>query len=260
MNDRNPDRSVFLENLPVTGLLDDLADRLLSIAPGTGAFEPESGAVYLYPHISVDGDAVGSVLALGLALEKAGVPFLFPLDEEIPPKLAFLPALERISMISPRASEAGLSGLPRQQIALAIDCSGADRLGARREWYLQAPEQLVLDHHVSGRPAEPGYVVDTTAAATGELVHELIGIMEDKTGRQLMDQTIARLLMTAIMSDTGSFVYSNTSSRTFAIAARLMRWKPAEASRFRRKGFAGRARPRTSDSEIVRPDRSRDDA
>ena len=183
-----------------------------------------SCAVYLYPHISVDGDAVGSVLALGLALEKVGVPFYFPLDEAIPPKLAFLPALDRVESIDADALAMAARPVsrPRQLAAVAIDCSGPERLGARRTWYLQAPVQLVLDHHVSDRPAEPGYVIDTTAAAVGELVFELISILGKKTNRNLMDPTLAMLLMVAIMSDTGSFVYSNTTSRTFSIAAQLM--------------------------------------
>lgn len=226
MNDRDRNQSAFTAcaPLPVAGLLDDLADRLLAIASGTGAFTPGTGAVYLYPHISVDGDAVGSVLALGLALEKAGVPFLFPLDEAVPPKLAFLPALERVESVDARALATEPAGRPMQLAALAIDCSGPERLGARRAWYLQAPVHLVLDHHVSDRPAEPGYVIDTTAAAVGELVFELILILGHKTNRSLMDPTIARLLMAAIMSDTGSFVYSNTSARTFYIAAQLIQY------------------------------------
>ena len=246
MNERNQNPSALAASAPppVAGLLDDLADRLLALVSVPDTFTPVPGAdvqgtgvpcadvqgtdmscaVYLYPHISVDGDAVGSVLALGLALEKVGVPFYFPLDEAIPPKLAFLPALDRVESIDADALAMAARPVsrPRQLAAVAIDCSGPERLGARRTWYLQAPVQLVLDHHVSDRPAEPGYVIDTTAAAVGELVFELISILGKKTNRNLMDPTLAMLLMVAIMSDTGSFVYSNTTSRTFSIAAQLM--------------------------------------
>ena len=215
MNDRITDPSVCLSAAWAADLLADLADKLLALRSG-------SGAVYLYPHVSVDGDAIGSALALGLALEKAGVPFLLPLDEPIPGKLVFMPALDRITMIPQADPAVSLTGSVCQQIALAVDCSGADRLGLRRDLFQQAPCQMALDHHVSERPAGPGYIIDTTAAATGELVFDLIGCLEQKTGQALLDTISAALLMTAIVSDTGSFVYSNTSSRTFAIASRLM--------------------------------------
>ena len=60
----------------------------------------QRGAVYLYPHVGVDGDALGSSLALLLVLEKLGIPVVLPLDEPVPANLEFLPALDRIFFLA----------------------------------------------------------------------------------------------------------------------------------------------------------------
>lgn len=197
-----------------------MIDRLRQLAEILLACRGREGAVYLYPHVSVDGDALGSALALGLALEQAGIRFRLPLDEPVPPKLDFLAALDRIEAFSVQDQAAWAAG---QQIGLAIDCSGAGRLGGRSALYGLAPRRLVLDHHIADGATGPDDFVDPSAAAVAELVFELIGCLEARLGQSLISPDVAFLLMSAIISDTGGFVYSNTSARTFRIAASLMR-------------------------------------
>ncbi|MEA4888521.1 MAG: DHH family phosphoesterase [Clostridiaceae bacterium] len=193
-----------------------LADALLSC-------RGQAGSVFLYPHVSVDGDAIGSALALLLALEQLEIKARLPLDERIPPKLDFLPALSRIEPYepSPDADAAGLAG-GQQIIGLAIDCAAADRMGRRGLLFKQAPQIFALDHHIAQEPVPPEFIVDPSAAAVGELVYDLIACLGNLTGRTLFNDDIATLLMAAIISDTGGFVYSNTSIRTFQTAAGLM--------------------------------------
>ncbi len=192
-----------------------LADALL-------AFRGKTGSVFLYPHVSIDGDAVGSALALLLALERLEIKARLLLDEPIPPKLDFLPALSRIEPYEP-ASDIDVAILAGGQLfGLAIDCASAERMGRRGSLYKLAPQIGALDHHIAQEPVPPGFIIDPSAAAAGELVYDLIVCLEERTGRSLFSSDIATLLMTAIISDTGGFVYSNTSIRTFQTAASLM--------------------------------------
>ncbi len=179
----------------------------------------QDGLVVLYPHVSVDGDALGSALALYLALEKLGVPSLVLLDETPPAKLSFMPEYQCARVFDEEEFDR-LSG--RQSLALAIDCSDAARVGRRQALFESAREKASIDHHKSAGRSEGLRWVETTASATGELIFQLIRLFEEITETQLMDHKIATCLMGAILSDTGGFAFSNTSSSTFRIASELM--------------------------------------
>lgn len=197
-----------------TEILCGIADALLADPDGS------HGAVYLYPHHDVDGDGLATALAMLLALTKAGVAARLPLDEEIPAKLNFLPALDRVEPFDPRDTDRWSQG---QRLALILDCNGPDRLGSRAALCAAAPRRLVIDHHVSSGQAGPDTLIDPDAAATAELVYRLITLLARRTGKRLQDESIDSLLMTAIVSDTGGFIFANTTAMTFRTAARLMR-------------------------------------
>lgn len=193
-------------------IIDRIADRLMSALD-------KPGSVFLYPHIGIDGDALGSALALALVLSRIGVPVRLPLDEDIPDRLNFLPGLDLIECYR----EDLLESFSRdQQLAIAIDCSDSERVGRRRALFDLSPEKAALDHHVSGGESGDLRWIDPSAAAAGEIVFDLITRLEKRAGRRLHDETTETLLMTAIISDTGGFVYSNTTARTFRTAASLM--------------------------------------
>jgi bifunctional oligoribonuclease and PAP phosphatase NrnA len=199
----------------MTDQMEQIASRLLSA-------RNQAGSVYLYPHIGVDGDALGASLALLLVLRRAGLPVRLFLDEPVPDRLVFLPALDLIEPYDEtRLAELAVG----QQLALAIDCSEATRVGLRQALFDQAPQTAVIDHHVSG--GESGYLrwIDASAAAVGEMVFDLVSHLGALSGQNLVSPEVATLLMTAIISDTGGFVYSNTSARTFQTAASLMAYQ-----------------------------------
>jgi bifunctional oligoribonuclease and PAP phosphatase NrnA len=209
------------EKLPITSqkgritmseIIDRIADRLM-------AAQEKPGSVFLYPHIGIDGDALGSALALAIVLRRIGIAVRLPMDEDIPDRLNFLPGLDLIE----RYHEDFLERFSQdQQLAIAIDCSDSERVGRRRDLFDLSPEKAALDHHVSGGESSGLCLIDPSAAAAGEIVFDLIALLESRAGRRLHDETTETLLMTAIISDTGGFVYSNTSSRTFRTAASLM--------------------------------------
>ncbi len=192
--------------------IERLADRLL-------ACRQTDETVCIFPHVNIDGDALGSALALLLSLRALGVCACLPLDEPVPAKLDFLPALDQISLLSGSAFPPCSDG---RWLALLVDCAQTIRLGQRQALSEQAAERWTLDHHIPRQQPGSQDVIDTSAAAAAELVYDLILALEHKTRLVLLDRVVATLLMAALISDTGGFVYSNTKKKTFAIASQLM--------------------------------------
>lgn len=200
----------------MAAILERIADELAA-ATRSGSF------VGIYPHVGADGDALGSALGLALILRKAGAPALVFTDEPVSPRLDFLPALDLIRVFADLDDQ----NWPQDQaIALAVDCMEPQRLGCRMELYLEAPIQAALDHHVSSGESGGLKWIDPEAAATGEIIADLIDLLEIRIGKPLLDQAAAMALITAVISDTGGFVYSNTSARSFAAAAKWMTFGP----------------------------------
>lgn len=171
-------------------------------------------------HVHPDGDVLGTLLALGLAMETAGWSVTFAGPHAIPESLAFLPGGERwqVWKRAPRTYD----------VVILTDCPNDERT----EGLLAAahdPRGAVLnvDHHPDNRRYGTIDWIDPTAAATGEMVYELIRALDWP-----VTPAIAMNLFTAIHTDTGSFRYSNTTSRTFRIAGELTAFgaEPARVS------------------------------
>jgi len=161
-------------------------------------------------HVRPDGDALGSQLALALSLQKLGKEVTVWNEDGLLEKYNFLPGGERL--IRP-ASE------PQDfDIAVALDTATQNRLGTAGESVRHVKAWINIDHH----PSNPGYgdlvYIDPTSPATGQIIFELI-----RSEQLPMDLAIAENLFVAISTDTGSFQYPNTTSRTFEIGAELVR-------------------------------------
>src|SRR5262249_37411190 len=103
-------------------------------------------------------------------------------------------------------------------VAIALDTAIQNRLGTALPAVRSAKAWINVDHH----PSNPGYgdlvYIDPKAPATGQILFELL-----KSQKLPIDPDIAENLYVAIATDTGSFQYPNTTSRTFEIAAELVR-------------------------------------
>lgn len=169
----------------------------------------KASEVALFSHVSPDGDCIGSMLAVGLALEELGKSVKFYNPDPVPRNLAFLPGASRIT--------AWHEGIALPQTLLFVDCADLQRASIDAT---QIPGQatcLNLDHHVSNENFGHINLVDPEAAASGELAYDLI--------RELgvpLNEELSENLYTAILTDTGSFQYGNTTARTHRVAAELM--------------------------------------
>lgn len=168
-------------------------------------------SVVLVAHANPDADALGSALAMGIALESLGadVQVTFP-DEpfNIPSSLSMLPRQDLI--VDP-------DELRPAPVVLALDASSGDRLGRLLALGHAADHFIAIDHHASFDHFADLNLVEPFQPATGMLAREMIG----QLGVELTPD-IASCLYAAISSDTGSFRYPATTPAALRVAADLM--------------------------------------
>lgn len=168
----------------------------------------QAGGIAIFPHVSADGDAIGSSLALALALKNAGKKVIVYLEENIPTVYRFLPGIELACFYTQDEV---------MDINIALDTGDVGRLGTRGDAFFEAPCTINIDHHVTNTKFALLNFVDDMSASTGEIVYTLLKKL--KLG---IDRDIAACLYTAVSTDTGGFKYSNTTSETHRIASELL--------------------------------------
>ena len=168
--------------------------------------------VVLVCHVAPDGDALGSMLALGAALRARGTRVVASWGSEpfeVPANYGFLPALDLL--------------VPADQVPAApallvtLDSGSVDRLGTLADRVGAAEQVLVVDHHTSNTAYGTVHLVDRGAAATAVVVAELL----DRLGLPLTEE-VAAPLYTGLVTDTGSFKHASTSPQVHELAARLL--------------------------------------
>lgn len=165
--------------------------------------------IAIISHDRPDGDALGSSIGLGLLLEKQGKRIEILNADPVPESLCFLPHQERIRNRPENR---------KPDLIIVVDSAGRDRV--RKELWESLDDGIPLiniDHHISN----PGYgdinLVDCKSPATGQIICELA----IELGWEI-DLAVADNLYAAISTDTGSFRYPNTTSKTYRIAAELI--------------------------------------
>lgn len=170
------------------------------------------GDVVLACHVGPDGDALGSMLALGCALRRLGRRVVASWGSEpfeVPQAYSFLPSLD---LLVP-ADEVPAA----PSLLVTLDTGSADRLGTLADRVPAAGDVLVVDHHASNTLYGSAHLVDEQAAATAVIVAELIG----RLGVPL-DAELAAPLYTGLVTDTGSFKHASTTPQVHELAARLL--------------------------------------
>lgn len=161
--------------------------------------------VLLFPHVNMDGDAMGSSVALCVALRQLGKQCSILIEDDIPDYLVFLDKGYCV-WHAPYTPD----------VSLAVDCGDVSRIEERKEVFYSAPKTLCIDHHLLNADFASDCYVDPEAAATGIPVYHLL----EKLHVQITPE-IADALYVAILTDTGSFRYSNADRNTHLIVAKL---------------------------------------
>lgn len=230
--------------------------------------------IVVMAHQNPDGDAIGSTLALTLALRKLGKEVKAILADAVPPTFQFLPAVGEISseisgasndfvitldtsavtvdklgyknhpeehkltivvkttagQFTPEAVSFSSSGAAAD-LLIVLDTNDVERLGNLYERYAKLFYEtpiVNIDHHPGNDYFGKVNWVDLNATSTAEILVSLLEALstlprpDGSKGGNLLDADIATLLLTGITTDTGSFQNSNTTPKSFTVAAQLV--------------------------------------
>jgi len=222
----------------------------------------KSERILLLPSAPADGDTLGSSFALYKVLQKLGKEVTVLCPESPPKDLQFLPLIDRVNQedsggevftitidadaknvrhemvdgkvkIIVTPGETPISkdkvsfneGLKQYDILVTVDTGDLQQLGKfyedNTELFHSVP-LINIDHHASNSEFGTINHVNITASATTEMLLPIIEKMEEQTGKDLMDEDIATLLLAGIVTDTGSFQHSNTTPKSFVVSAQLL--------------------------------------
>lgn len=163
--------------------------------------------ILIIPHELMDGDAFGSAIALCKSLRLLGKEAWILLEDKIPDYLEFMDK-------GYCTYDQTIVGEP--DVSMCIDCGDKSRFKKRTDAFERAKTRICLDHHTTSRRSFDLNYVDGKAAATGEIVYDLLTEMEWP-----MDKEIAEAIFAAITTDTGNFQFSNTTKRSHEIVIAL---------------------------------------
>jgi phosphoesterase RecJ-like protein len=163
----------------------------------------------LVTHENPDGDALGSLLALSLALRQLGkdAVMYLPGQTPLPQEYAFMPLADLVRAAPEDAAE---------RVLVAVDCAKEDRIGDES---VRSGAPLVLDidhHHDNTRFGDLNLIVPD-ASSTGEVLRDVFA----ELGVELTPE-LAEPLYIALVTDTGRFQYANTTPKSLRLAAELV--------------------------------------
>lgn len=169
----------------------------------------KSKEVLIASHENPDGDAIGSLLATGLALQNIGKKTSLYNVSKIPAVYRFLPKVNAIVR--------NIDSVHNYDTAVILDCGDLNRIGKLASKVSKIPLIINVDHHETNTRFGHLKCIDVSACATAEIVYRLIRKMNIP-----INKNIATALYAGILTDTGSFRFSNTNQNAFTICKHLV--------------------------------------
>ena len=160
-------------------------------------------------HINLEGDSLGSQLAMKELLKDLGKEALIVDSDAVPGQYKFLPKASEISNKIDKKIDF--------DAILVLDCPNLKRIGRVNDLLSKDKKIINIDHHVSNEKFGDVNWVDPSASSAGEMVYKLF-----KEMNVTLTKETALCLYIAILTDTGSFNYENTSGVTHEIAGELL--------------------------------------
>ena len=167
-----------------------------------------STSFLLTTHEGPDGDAIGSSLALASFLRNIGKDVTVHYQDRVPDLYTFIPGADTV-----------LQHIPDRQydVAFVLDIGERRRAGKEFCAFTRVSTTVNLDHHLSCENFGTYNLIDSQAAATGILVHRIVSAYGYR-----FDRDTALCIYVAIITDTGSFRYSNANREAFSVAGEMI--------------------------------------
>ncbi|MFC1858763.1 bifunctional oligoribonuclease/PAP phosphatase NrnA [Thermodesulfobacteriota bacterium] len=169
-----------------------------------------SHAVLIATHANPDGDAISSLLAMGLALASSKKKITLYTESPIPAVYRFLPTVDQVVHQIDVSTD--------YDTAVILDCSDLERIGEAVSLVAEIPVVINVDHHITNTFFGDFQLIDTAACATTEILFHIIKAMNIP-----FDKAIATAIYTGILTDTGSFRFSNTNRAAFSISEEMIK-------------------------------------
>ncbi len=168
----------------------------------------KSSHILVATHMNPDGDAIGSLMAMGLSLNALNKKTTLYCESPIPAVYRFLPKVHRVEHHI---------NVANYDLAVILDCGNLQRIGTVASAVSGIPVIANIDHHITNTGFGHFQLIDTSACATAEIIYKLIKQMDIP-----IDSAIATSIYTGILADTGSFRFSNTNRAAFAISQEMV--------------------------------------
>lgn len=202
--------TIISNNEIITEIQREICQEILTIIENYNNF-------LIVTHNNPDGDAVGSVLALKLYLEKKGKKTTTILPSSPVDTFSFLPKFQDLIIFN------GDSSIFNQEfeVVFILDLNIETRLKTIQNYVVNLNiKKILIDHHIENKFFTDIVLTDPEASSTGELIWKLI--TQDKNFE--ISQDIATALYTAILTDTGGFRFNNTNTNALFIASELTKY------------------------------------
>lgn len=181
--------------------------------------------IVVLAHENPDGDAIGSVLAMGLALKSLGKnPDM--IIREFPRTFNFLPGANEVKQNS---------DVQKYDLAISLDCADLRRL-VGKEYFEEARKTIVIDHHGTNSMYADINFVNPVSPACCEILAGMFTYFDID-----INQDIGSCILTGIITDTGGFKYQGVTAETFEFTAELLR-KGVNVSEIYKKALETRTR------------------
>lgn len=171
----------------------------------------ESNRIAITSHINPDGDSIGSILGLGLALKQKYENVDIFITDTLPSRYDFLPGSEYIKHYHDVKDK-------EFDLFFVLDCGDEDRIGSSIELLKKSNTVVNIDHHFTNSQFGHINILDPKSSSTCEMIYSVIKGLGLK-----IDEDIATCLYTGIITDSGNFIYDNATDKTHLIAAELLK-------------------------------------
>ena len=179
----------------------------------------DSKSIVITTHKSPDGDAIGSSLALYHYLKKSNKEVTVMVPDAFPDFLNWMVGVDQIVIYETQMDIADKI-IEKSDVIFSLDYNALNRIGELSN-PLEKSEaiKIVIDHHQDPKEFADHYIVDTDCCSTAQLIYEFI---ENLGELNILDKAIGECIYCGIMTDTGSFRYPSTTSKTHKVIAHLI--------------------------------------